>query len=336
MSNTAYASFSDATTQISASTGTVAAITTVWLPLPTAYPSISGCATEIYKPGGGEIFDWDPLYRATISPAATGCLPREVSSSYNQGALSQTDRTTLLGPTFVCPAAYQPVATFVIDSYTKQTLCCPTSFTLGVALTTGGYPTQCISSITAGEVITYLTASGGAPASAWKTAIVTPGATRMLAIHVNGYNVVTDLSSSSSSSQITGSSSSSTTATSSSAGSISPSSSASKSGLSSGAAAGIGVGATAVVIFAALAAFLLYRRRKKAAGSPVPTEDPRTDYYGGNGNGKKAGAQGDYDTWRAHMQQAQSDSAHEMESSELMERAPNELPVQEVRHEMLS
>lgn len=68
----------------------------------------------------------------------------------------------------------------------------------------------------------------------------------------------------------------------------------------------------------------------------MPTEDPRTDYYGGNGNGKKAGAQGDYDTWRAHMQQAQSDSAHEMESSELMERAPNELPVQEVRHEMLS
>lgn len=52
--------FSDATSQTSAVTGTP--ITTVWLPLLTAYPYIEGCSTEIYKPGGGSIFAWDPLY----------------------------------------------------------------------------------------------------------------------------------------------------------------------------------------------------------------------------------------------------------------------------------
>jgi hypothetical protein len=114
--------FSDAVIQ----TSTGAAITTtVWLPLSTAYPYVSGCSQDIYKPGGGSIFAWDPLFGATIQPASTGCLPREVSSSYWQTSLSQTSITTLLGPTFVCPAAYSAVLTLAINSYTQQTLCCP-------------------------------------------------------------------------------------------------------------------------------------------------------------------------------------------------------------------
>jgi hypothetical protein len=148
----------------------------------------------------------------------------------------------------------------------------------------------------------------------------------MLAIHVNGYNVIaTSTGSSSSSSQTStpASSSSSTSATSTS----NPGSKSS--GLSSGAAAGIGVGATLFVILAALAAFLLYRRRKRA-GSRVPMEDTKNDYTAAE---QKAGFRGDYDPWiPPHPQEVHGNSPHEMDNSSSMRL--NELPVKEVRHEM--
>lgn len=216
------------------------------------------------------------------------------------------------------------------------------SFTLNIALTTGGYPQQCVSDITAGEVVTFMTATGGAPHGEWRTTITTlPTATTMLAIYVNGYNIAASNSN-------TGSSSSSSLASSTSSKSSSTSTPTpiglANVGLSSGASAGIGVGATFALIFAVLGAFLLFRRRKRKAGSRAPTEDGRKEYGesgNANGSGSTLNAGGQFGPRVVPVpvptpapQELKADETHEMGDGPPVKEMMSEPNVKFLRHEM--
>ena len=116
--------FADESLQVG--TGT---LITAWLPISTPWVSSSDCSTQIYaqRAGlGGNLIAFDPLYGQKIllllSISAIPCLPPEVTSSWYQ---SNAAVTTLLGPIFTCPGAYSGVQTILINSFTRQTLCCP-------------------------------------------------------------------------------------------------------------------------------------------------------------------------------------------------------------------
>jgi hypothetical protein len=109
---------------------TVSGVTTAWLPIPTPWLSIAACSTEIYaqRAGlGGNLIAFDPLFGESIIPSAIPCLPTEVTSSWFQ---SNTGITTVLGPTFVCPGAYSPVQTILVNPTMEQVLCCPSYVSL--------------------------------------------------------------------------------------------------------------------------------------------------------------------------------------------------------------
>lgn len=111
--------FSDETLQLSGG------ITTAWLPISTPWPSLAECSAQIYSQRadlGGNLIAFDPVYREKIVTTAIPCLPAEVTSSWRQ---SNSGVTTLLGPTFVCPAAYSAVATLSANPQLEQVLCCP-------------------------------------------------------------------------------------------------------------------------------------------------------------------------------------------------------------------
>lgn len=103
---------------------TVSGTLTAFLPITTPWPAIQSCSSQIYGLADYRNIAFDPYYGLNISPnAPTPCLPPEVTASWNQPS-GQLPRYAL-GPTFVCPGAYYPVSTNVINSETQQVLCCP-------------------------------------------------------------------------------------------------------------------------------------------------------------------------------------------------------------------
>ncbi len=104
-------------------------LVTAWLPLSTPWPSIASCSAQIYAKNSGPgatLLAYDPLYGQSIFPLASTqvpCLPPQVTSSWQQN--SNPGITTLLGPMFVCPAAYSAVQTILINTTTQHILCCP-------------------------------------------------------------------------------------------------------------------------------------------------------------------------------------------------------------------
>jgi hypothetical protein len=102
---------------------TLSGTITAWLPLPTPFISIAACSSQIYKIPAREPFvAFEPSFTTAIIPGALQCLPLEVASSWEA---KNTETTTVLGPTFVCPAAYSGVQTVTVNPSTTQTICCP-------------------------------------------------------------------------------------------------------------------------------------------------------------------------------------------------------------------
>ena len=106
---------------------TVSGTPTVFLPLPTAWPSGSGCAENIYlhTPTNTPytFLAFDPLFGATMVTSAQSCLPPQVSTWWSQKNGEAT--FTALGPTFVCPQAYTAVQTVLVATSLQQIYCCP-------------------------------------------------------------------------------------------------------------------------------------------------------------------------------------------------------------------
>jgi hypothetical protein len=116
---TADPSFSDEILQ------TISGTTTAWLPLTTPWVSIAACSSQLYGEFGvGPVIAFDPYYGSVIASNQIPCLPPEATVWYNQPADGKT--LYLLGPTFVCPAAYYPAQTLAVNSGTQEILCCPT------------------------------------------------------------------------------------------------------------------------------------------------------------------------------------------------------------------
>ncbi|PQE03219.1 kinesin light chain protein [Rutstroemia sp. NJR-2017a BBW] len=123
---------------------------TAWLPISTAWPLITQCSTLIYIDGGSKAYAWDPFYGNVIDTNAPLCLPREVTSWWLGTSYS-------LGPTFTCPQAYTTATTSVHTPEIRQ-------YDLATELPTHGavdYPSQCMSTLTSGDVLHYQSSTGG-------------------------------------------------------------------------------------------------------------------------------------------------------------------------------
>lgn len=104
-------------------------IPTVFLPLPTPYPSGDGCGTNIYQPSSAEptFLAWDPAYGKNFTDAAS-CIAPQVSAWWDQDT-GIFQLYTALGPTFACPEAYSTVSTTVTASSVQAVYCCPSYVT---------------------------------------------------------------------------------------------------------------------------------------------------------------------------------------------------------------
>ncbi|ATZ49720.1 hypothetical protein BCIN_05g01330 [Botrytis cinerea B05.10] len=282
---------------------TSSATITTWLPLSTAWPSTAACSSLVYVGSGkdaAKVFGWDPLYQAVLDTGSPRCFADEMASWW----LEPSSVTISLGPTFNCPAAYSTVATSVHSAGVTQVFCCPTDYNLSVLIPShsyGDYPTQCMSTLTAGDVLKYQTPTGGI----YQPASLTVSSTLLVhGEHINGWNIddavfasmigssQTATTTTSSTTSSTNSASSTTTresgaatttktpesATSSSTSSSTPLTSSPKPNNSTALAAGVGVAVAVVILGLAAAIFLLLRRRKKRANNPTQEIDSKEIY----------------------------------------------------------
>ncbi|KAF7902398.1 hypothetical protein EAF00_002301 [Botryotinia globosa] len=288
---------------------TSSATITTWLPLSTAWPSTAACSSLVYVGSGkdaGKVFGWDPLYQAVLDTGSPRCFADEMASWW----LEPSSVTISLGPTFNCPAAYSTVATSVHSAGVTQVFCCPTDYNLSVLIPShsyGDYPTQCMSTLTAGEILTYQTANGGI---FQPTSLTVSSTLSVHGEHINGWNIDDAVFASMIGSSQTATTTSSITTTSptnsaytttpresgaamttkisesvtSSPSSNSQSSSppappaSPKPNTSTALAAGVGIAAAVIIIGIAAAVFLLMRRRKKRAHDVTQEIDSKEIY----------------------------------------------------------
>ncbi|KAF7961122.1 hypothetical protein EAE96_000789 [Botrytis aclada] len=289
---------------------TSSATITTWLPLSTAWPSTAACSSLVYVGSGkdaAKVFGWDPLYQAVLDTGSPRCFADEMASWW----LEPSSVTISLGPTFNCPAAYSTVATSVHSAGLTQVFCCPTDYNLSVLIPShsyGDYPTQCMSTLTAGEILKYQTATGGI----FQPTSLTVSSTLLVhGEHINGWNIddavfasmigssqtATTTSSTASStnsayttatrdSGATMTTKSSESATFSSASSNSQASSSQtpltnptpSNNSSTALAAGVGIAAAVIILGIAASVFLLMRRRKKRAHNMTQEIDSKEIY----------------------------------------------------------
>lgn len=108
--------------------GTISDTAVLFFPVPTPWPSSTGCDRQVYRQlDGGSILAWDPVYPSLAGTAAASCYPPQLSYWWFQGA--SANPSTAMGPTFVCPEAYRAVHSTILDgdsaTQTQFTYCCP-------------------------------------------------------------------------------------------------------------------------------------------------------------------------------------------------------------------
>ncbi|TGO68019.1 hypothetical protein BOTNAR_0031g00040 [Botryotinia narcissicola] len=292
---------------------TSSATITTWLPLSTAWTSTAACSSLVYVGSGkdaGKVFGWDPLYQAVLDTGSPRCFADEMASWW----LEPSSVTISLGPTFNCPAAYSTVATSVHSAGVTEVFCCPTDYNLSVLIPShsyGDYPTQCMSTLTAGEILTYQTANGGIfqPTSltvsstlsvhgehinGWKiddavfasmigssqTATTTSSITTTYSTDSSTNSAYTTTPKESGAAMTTKTSESVTSSASSNSQSSSPPTplTSPRPNNSTAIAAGVGIAAAVIIIGIAAAVFLLMRRRKKSAHDMTQEIDSKEIY----------------------------------------------------------
>ncbi|RDW60259.1 hypothetical protein BP5796_11865 [Coleophoma crateriformis] len=258
-------------------------VVTSWLPVTTAWPSVSQCSSEIYSQipfgtnGGALAIAFDPYYAQSIDSRIT-CLPPAATLWWDQTQQIPAQTVTSLGP-FVCPGLYTTASTSNVNGLSTFIACCPSSYTFQSVLSSG--LGQCNSELSASQLFTY--ASFDLSATEWTIATTTISSqASVFAVHVNGYafaaSTVSSTSSTSGSqttaaySQATLSSTIASTSSPSSTFDTSDHTSVQASGaLSTGAKAGIGIGISLVIIglSCVVAAFLFKRRRQRKLNNSV-------------------------------------------------------------------
>ncbi|OIW23617.1 hypothetical protein CONLIGDRAFT_637587 [Coniochaeta ligniaria NRRL 30616] len=127
-------------------------VVTSWIPITTGYPSVQGCDKIYWSVDPNPVAAWDPGYGLLV--ADSSCLPRPVTTWWDQQFLgTNTDTVLSIGPV-TCPQAYYTAKTSVKDSSSTLVGCCPIGYTFASFLGHGN-PGQCMSNLDAGQVITY-------------------------------------------------------------------------------------------------------------------------------------------------------------------------------------
>lgn len=112
-------------TSVSSTVISVGGTPTIFLPLPTPYPSEEGCGTNVYQltSTAPTFLAWDPVYGQSVTDA-TSCFPPQVTTWWLQSSSALI--YTALGPSFACPEAYSTVSTNYVASSVQEVYCCPT------------------------------------------------------------------------------------------------------------------------------------------------------------------------------------------------------------------
>jgi hypothetical protein len=93
---------------------TVLGITTSWLPITTAYPSVSGCADAFFLyPRQPAPVGWDPGY-GYFAGGTLRCLPPAATKWHEQDHQAPDGYTSLSIRPIVCPAAFTTAVTDTI------------------------------------------------------------------------------------------------------------------------------------------------------------------------------------------------------------------------------
>ncbi|KAL2829859.1 hypothetical protein BJY01DRAFT_254855 [Aspergillus pseudoustus] len=161
---------------------------TSFIPLTTAWPSSSGCASY-FRLNGLNLVAYDPDYGIEIDTDVR-CAPPAVTTVWNQEFLGggYSDHTVVsLGP-MTCPEHWSTVVTSVKDYSSTLAMCCPSGYYLTGGLH-GSVAGGCLSDVSSGMTLTY---ASRAPfdSTAWKTATTTlSGRSTVRAVFMLGWNV---------------------------------------------------------------------------------------------------------------------------------------------------
>lgn len=99
--------------------------TTSWIPLTTAWPSQSGCASSFFLyPGQPQAVAWDPGY-GYFAGGTPNCLPPEATTWHEQAHQNGDGFTSLSIRPIVCPAAFTTAASSIQSGSSTLVLCCP-------------------------------------------------------------------------------------------------------------------------------------------------------------------------------------------------------------------
>ncbi|KAJ0107743.1 hypothetical protein J7T55_000005 [Diaporthe amygdali] len=249
-------------TSVSSTVISVGGTPTIFLPLPTPYPSEEGCGTNVYQltSTAPTFLAWDPVYGQSVTDA-TSCFPPQVTTWWLQSSSALI--YTALGPSFACPEAYSTVSTNYVASSVQEVYCCPTSFTLLYAQPNQGeaFPSQCTSMLTEGQTLSWFT--GVTSSTSRSTTTVFTSAATMFAVPVNGFNIDTSSQAGSTDTAAAGTAQTTASSSSSSPSSSSQSSSASSAGSSNlGLSIGVTLGVVLGILLLGVGAFVLWRRRR--------------------------------------------------------------------------
>ncbi|KAL9088718.1 MAG: hypothetical protein Q9165_006027 [Trypethelium subeluteriae] len=244
---------------------------TSYIPLTTTFTPPASCSS-LFWDSGPSLQAFAPGYGLSID-LDVQCVPPAMTTFWNQELLfpgGAHQHTVISAGPIVCPKGWTTADQSTSDSISVQINCCPSGYQYFESV----YG-NCLSSVSAGEVLTYASASNSPAPSPddWSTVTTTVDIdTTVGAVAVVGWNIKGATSPTPSPTTSSSNTASITGALSTNPSIPSPTQITPNSGLSSGAKAGIGVGvALGVLGILALFAtiFLLRRRRREKEGTAV-------------------------------------------------------------------
>ena len=255
---------------------------TSYIPLTTTFTAPASC-TSLFWDSGPSLQAFAPGYGLSIDLDAQ-CVPPAMTTFWNQGLLfpgGSRQHTVISAGPVVCPKGWTTADRSTSDSISVQINCCPSGYQYFEDV----YG-NCLSSVSAGEVLTYASASSSPAPSPddWSTVTTTLDTDSTVgAVAVVGWNIKGATSPTPSPTTSPSNTASATGDTSTNPSLPSPTQTTPDNGLSSGAKAGIGVGVALGVlgILALLATFFLLRRRRRGkegtAAVAAQEKDQQTD-----------------------------------------------------------
>ncbi|KAE8353758.1 hypothetical protein BDV28DRAFT_132534 [Aspergillus coremiiformis] len=247
---------------------------TSFIPLTTAWPSSSGCASY-FRLNGPSLMAYDPGYGLDIDKNVV-CAPPAVTTWWEQGLLGggRAQHTAVsIGP-LTCPEDFSTVVSSIKNGSSTLAMCCPSNYYLADA-TPGRVGGNCLSDVSSGMILTYASTPYGV-STAWKTVTTTLSRSSTVgAIAVVGWNIRFAATT-----PITTSSISTSTTTPDTSSAIDTSAPTSTSGgdLSLSAKVGIGVGVAvgALGVISLLVAFYFFTQRTQRTSRTTP-DPPEPD-----------------------------------------------------------